>query len=165
MKVLPNVSRSYSLTRCVICDKELAGRRDKKFCSLDCKNTYHVQRSMQNFLVTSEIDNRLHRNRTILVELQEEAGKVKFISPRNRLIRKGFSFNHFTSISVNKEGKMYRHLYDYAWMEFSTTDILIVKKLEKLRTQNKVSAPETRQEKSAMSLLPKSQRSNSQHFH
>jgi hypothetical protein len=137
MKVLPNVSRSYSLTHCVICDKELVGRRDKKFCSLECKNTYRVKRSMQNFLATSEIDNRLHRNRTILVELHEEAGKVKFISPRNRLIRKGFSFNHFTSISVNKEGKTYRHLYDYAWMEFSTTDILIVKKLEKPRTQKK----------------------------
>ena len=135
MKVLPNVSRSYSLTHCIVCDKELAGRRDKKFCSLECKNSYHKIRYQQNRLVTAEIDRRLHRNRTILIELHEEAGSHKFISPRNRLIRKGFSFKHFTSMSQNKEGKVYWHLYDYAWMEFSTTDILILKKMQKLKTQ------------------------------
>lgn len=131
MKTLPTVSRSYSLTQCIICENELVGRRDKKFCSLECKNRYHKQRKVHNYHATAETDRRLHRNRTILIELSEEASSKKFVTPRNRLVRKGFSFNHFTSLSMNKEGKTYRHIYDYAWMEFSTTDVLVVHRTRK----------------------------------
>lgn len=145
MKILSAVSRSYSRTHCVMCDKELTGRRDKKFCSLQCKNNYRDWRTIENQIATAEIDRRLHRNRTILIELYEEAGTFKFICPRNRLVRKGFSFKNFTSLNLNKVGKTYFHVYDYSWMEFSSTDVLIVKKIDKKLKKNPQKTPHQRQ--------------------
>lgn len=135
MKVLPATPRSYIITHCMICNKKLKGRRDKKFCYLHCKNAYRDKRSAENRIATDETDRKLHRNRTILAELHQESAAVKCITPRNRLVRKGFAFDHFTSLIINKEGKTYLHIYDFSWMEFSSTDVLIVKKRSAKKTR------------------------------
>jgi len=44
------------------------------------------------------------------------------------IARTGFRFDFFTGIYMNKEGKMYRLVYNYAWMEFSDQKILVVRK-------------------------------------
>jgi hypothetical protein len=52
----------------------------------------------------------------------------KEIFDRLVLARTGFKFEYMTGIYLNKEGKMYHLVYDFAWMEFSNQKILIVRK-------------------------------------
>jgi hypothetical protein len=44
------------------------------------------------------------------------------------LVRAKFKFEFMTGIYMNKENKMYRLVYDYAWMDFSDQKILVVRK-------------------------------------
>ena len=52
----------------------------------------------------------------------------KMMAGRLELTKMGFHFDYITGIYTNKEGKMYHNVYDFAWMEFSTQEILIVRK-------------------------------------
>lgn len=45
---------------------------------------------------------------------------------RSELVRKKFQFKFLTHFNVNSKGKMYHHVYDFAWMEFSDDEVLIV---------------------------------------
>ena len=128
MRILYATPHSYQITECIVCNKHLTGRRDKKYCSLACKNTYHANRRIEQLPVVGAVDRLLHRNREILVELWEEANNRKFIVPRTRLQRKGFKFKHYTSTYVNKSGKLYHYVYDFSWMAFTSGDILVVKR-------------------------------------
>jgi hypothetical protein len=85
-------------------------------------------RRNQNSLFVERIDKILHRNRIILVELFEKSPAEKFLVPKARLARHGFRFNYFTSTYINKQGKRYQYIYDFAWMEFSSQDVLIIKR-------------------------------------
>ncbi len=42
--------------------------------------------------------------------------------------RTGFKYEYHTGTYLNKEGKTYRLVYDYAWMDFSDQKILVVRK-------------------------------------
>ncbi|MCO6477418.1 MAG: hypothetical protein J5I94_12385, partial [Phaeodactylibacter sp.] len=72
-----------------------------------------------------QIDRYLHRNREILDTLMgPKRNKMKIA--RTELDATGFRYNYITGIYTNREGKMYHNVYDFAWMEFSTQEILIV---------------------------------------
>lgn len=115
------------MTKCKICKKQIVGRSDKIFCSVRCKNYYHVNLRRVTNIVAKEIDKKLHRNRSILLEI---LGKNKFQKkiPRIELEKRKFSFKYHTHINVNSAGKTYNYIYDIAWMEFSDNDVLIVRK-------------------------------------
>ena len=113
--------------KCKICSSKIIGRTDKIFCSVKCKNYYHINLRKTNKKETIDIDIILHRNRTILLEIlgkRENQIKVK----RVILVKKGFHFKYLTHFHVNSRGKMYNHIYDFAWMEFSDDEILIVRR-------------------------------------
>ncbi len=112
--------------KCEKCEKEFVGRADKRFCSMLCKNEKNNALRQNTRQITKEIDAYLHRNREILALLMGVAKKETF--DRLILVRAGFKFEFMTGIYVNKEGKTYYLIYDYAWMEFSDQKILIVRK-------------------------------------
>ncbi|WMX13177.1 hypothetical protein [Aureispira sp. CCB-E] len=112
---------------CSYCKKGLKGRRDKKFCSLKCKNTFNYELRRDTKTITKTIDAILHRNYEILRMLMSE-GKKKIYYNRLVLEQIGFQFNYHTSTYVNSKKKIYYYVYDFAWMEFTTREILIVKK-------------------------------------
>lgn len=111
---------------CQQCGQEMRGRSDKKFCSTDCKNRYHIEQRRYTRDAVAEVDGYLHRNREILGLLMGSAVKVEI--DRLVLSRTGFRYEYHTGTYLNKEGKMYRLVYDYAWMDFSDQKILIVRK-------------------------------------
>jgi hypothetical protein len=102
-------------------------RKDKLFCSSDCKNYYHVNLRRSTFYHVKELDKVLHRNRSILLELLGKNGVQKKVK-RLVLVKKKFQFKYITHFFINSQGKMYHHVYDFAWMEFSDDEILIVKR-------------------------------------
>lgn len=115
------------MPKCKICKKEIIGRSDKIFCSIKCKNYYHVNLRKVTAIAVKEIDTKLHRNRSILLEILGKHKTQKKIS-RIELEKRKFSFKYHTHTNVNLAGKTYNYLYDLAWMEFSNDDILVVRK-------------------------------------
>ncbi len=113
--------------KCKICKKTLKGRKDKIFCSLECKNYYHTHLRRTTHETTKYLDRILHRNRSILLEL---LGKNTFQKKLNRIVlaKKKFNFKYITHFHVNSKGKIYHHVYDFAWMEFSDDEILIIRR-------------------------------------
>jgi hypothetical protein len=101
---------------------EKKGRIDKKFCSAVCKNNYHSPPS-KNENETDEIvetDKILHRNREILAALFEHRPEEDYAQTTLiELAKKGFISDYMTGFYVNSQGKMYRYLYEYAWMLFT----------------------------------------------
>lgn len=115
--------------KCKICQREMKGRPDKIFCSAQCKNHYHVKLRSVTKDAASQIDVILHRNRSILLEIIGKNGIQKKV-PRIVLENKKFRHKYHTHFHVNSQGKMFRYVYDLAWMEFSDDEILIIRKRE-----------------------------------
>lgn len=115
--------------KCKICSKIVVGRKDKLFCSIRCKNYYHTNLRRVTFEASQKIDDILHRNRSILLEI---IGKNRTRKQVNRIAleQKKFRFNYLTHYHINKEGKTYHWVYDFAWMSFSDDTILIIRKPE-----------------------------------
>ena len=111
---------------CLHCGQETRGRSDKKFCSLACKNGYATTTRRATRDAVAEIDAYLHRNREILAMLMGDASKTEL--DRLVLTRTGFKYEYHTGTYLNKDGKLYRLVYDYAWMDFSDQKILVVRK-------------------------------------
>ncbi len=115
------------MLKCKICNKELTGRSDKKFCSVRCKNYYHVNLRRVTAFAVQEIDIILHRNRSILLEILGKR-KTQIKIPRIELEKRSFSFKYHTHFNINSAGKTYFFLYDIAWMEFSNDEVLVVRR-------------------------------------
>lgn len=113
--------------KCRICKNEFTGRTDKIYCSVTCKNDYNVRLRRATLKASKKIDDILHRNRSILLELM---GKAKVQVTVNRIVldKKKFNFSYMTGYSINKHGKTYHHIYDFSYMTFSDQTVLIVRK-------------------------------------
>ena len=113
--------------KCKICKKEIIGRSDKVFCSSDCKNYYHLKLRKVTNVAVKKINSILHRNRCILLEV---LGKNKQQVKVERIVleKKKFSFKYVTHFYKNSKGKEYNYIYDFAWMEFSDDEILIIRR-------------------------------------
>ena len=112
---------------CRLCKKKFTGRADKIFCSVDCKNDYHVRLRRVTVQATRSIDKILHRNRSILLEIMGKRSRQKKVK-RMELEQKKFHFNYITGYTINKQGKTYHHIYDFSYMTFSDETVLIVRK-------------------------------------
>lgn len=113
--------------RCRLCKTPFSGRTDKIFCTLACKNEYHVRLRRATAIVVRETDKILHRNRSILLEIM---GKNKTQKKVDRLVleKKKFRYHYMTGYYINCRGKTYHYVYDFAWMTFSDQEVLITRK-------------------------------------
>lgn len=114
--------------KCLECKHEFQGRVDKKFCSVKCKNDYNYRLRKTTKSVTKQIDAILHRNREILEQVMASQKTQKLMLTKLELERWGFNFNYITGFYKNNQGKLYHYVYDYAWMEFSKQEVMIVRK-------------------------------------
>jgi hypothetical protein len=124
-----------TLMKCKVCDKEITGRKDKIFCSLKCKNDYHVTLRKVTIDTAYPLDRILHRNRSILLEIMGPRANKKIIM-RSELVKKKFQFKYLTHFSINSKGKTYSHVYDFAWMDFSDDEVLIVRQRKQWIPEN-----------------------------
>ncbi len=115
------------MKKCKICSKKVQGRADKIFCSVRCKNYYHTNLRRVTKISAVDIDRILHRNRSILLEIMGTKSVKKKVK-RLKLENKKFRFKYGTHFHINKSGKMYHHVYDFAWMEFSDDEVLIIRR-------------------------------------
>ena len=113
--------------KCILCKKTFQGRSDKIFCSVKCKSTYHQKLKQVTAIEIRDINKILARNRSILLELMGKNAVQKKIK-RLELDRKKFNYKYITHYYKNSQAKTYNNVYDFAWMEFSDNEILIVRK-------------------------------------
>lgn len=116
------------MRKCKHCGNPLQGRSDKVFCSVKCKNdSNYAKRNGKNSII-EEVDGILHRNHDILTQIfqGEKSNKIKV--PRLLLDKMGFKFNYHTGIYTNRQEKTYHYIYDFAWMEFSMQEILLIRR-------------------------------------
>jgi hypothetical protein len=118
------------MKNCLECEKLLAGRVDKKFCSDMCRNSYNNRLNSDSYNVIRNMNNQLRKNRRILEELCPEE---KSRAAKTTLLAKGFDFHLITSIRPTLKGNIYHFVYDYGYLELENDYYLIVKdkRLEK----------------------------------
>lgn len=112
---------------CKICKSPLRGRNDKIFCSASCKAYYHKKLKGVTKIATVNIDKILHRNRSILLEIMGKNSSKKKVL-KSVLEKKNFKFHYLTGFYENAQNKRYHIVYDFAWMDFKTGEILIVRR-------------------------------------
>ena len=114
--------------KCLDCNKNLIGRRDKKFCSDTCRNNYNNKlNSIENEFI-HQINQILKKNRKILQQLVPAEGKI--IVPQSRL--NGFNFQYFTNTYETKTGKLYMFCYEYGYCKLEENKIMLVKRMENI---------------------------------
>jgi hypothetical protein len=113
--------------KCRLCKAPVKGRSDKIFCTLACKNEYHLRLRRATAKEVVETDKILHRNRSILLEVMGKNSTQKKI-PKTTLDKKKFNPTYMTGFYINKQDKTYYLVYDFAWMEFSSGEVLIIRR-------------------------------------
>lgn len=112
---------------CRLCKAPVKGRSDKIFCTLACKNEYHLRLRRATAKAVVETDKILHRNRSILLEVMGKNSSQKTV-PWSVLDKKKFNRRFVTGIYINRQDKTYHIVYDFAWMEFSSGKVLIIRR-------------------------------------
>lgn len=109
---------------CLECGTSFKGRKDKKFCTDQCRSTYNNNQNADANKTIKNINNTLRKNRRILFTLLE-SGKDKI--GKEKLIQKGFNFKYHTHSFSSKAGKNYIFWYDHGVMLMDNGGYFIVK--------------------------------------
>ena len=114
---------------CLLCDKGLKGRSDKKFCDDYCRAAYNndLKSACNNYI--RNVNNALGKNRRILESLLPET-LLTAKTNREKLIEKGFQFKYHTHLLITKNGRTYFYCYDYGYLPLENNWFLVVKRNE-----------------------------------
>jgi hypothetical protein len=63
----------------------------------------------------------------ILAEFYETVEKKKFFVSKAELNREGFHTRYYTTLQENSKGKVYHYVYNFGWMDFSESEIMVVR--------------------------------------
>ena len=97
--------------RCPDCGEPVSGRKDKKFCSDQCRINFNNQKNAQANIRVRSIQKILLQNRSILNNFIR-AGK--HVCNMQQLLSAGFRFDFHTQI-LKKGHKVYFCVYDLAF--------------------------------------------------
>jgi len=114
---------------CLECGQNFNGRADKKFCSDECRGAFNdrIYRERRRDIV--QINRILLKNYTVLKEFDDKG--IREIEPQI-LLRRGFDFNHFTSIDgrCEENGSIWIGCYSYSY-SVNPDGIVILKKISR----------------------------------
>jgi predicted nucleic acid-binding Zn ribbon protein len=99
---------------CPECSFEIIGRKDKRFCSDQCRNTFNNRLNKDANKHIRRINLILRKNRRILNAIMNE-GHPEI--QRKALLDKGFDFNYYTHIRINNSGMACHYCYDIGYCE------------------------------------------------
>lgn len=114
---------------CLLCEKPLKGRSDKKFCDDYCRAAYNndLKSASNNYI--RNINNALGKNRRILEGLLPEGEQMTKVN-QDKLLRLGFQFKYTTHTYTNQKGNVYHFCYEYGYLSLENNWYLIVKRNE-----------------------------------
>ncbi|MBK6363175.1 MAG: hypothetical protein IPN49_01545 [Saprospiraceae bacterium] len=114
---------SVQKATCPECGEKIIGRRDKKFCSDQCRTAHFNKLNCDQNKCMKNINNILRQNRRILQNLKK--GKATKIS-KLKLLSEGYKFPFLTEEFVTRSGKTIKFCYDYGYSEDENNMITIV---------------------------------------
>ncbi|HTQ28386.1 MAG TPA: hypothetical protein VMI35_09665 [Puia sp.] len=100
---------------CLVCEKPIKGRADKKFCDDYCRSNYNNRLNSDASLYVRNINGILRRNRRILESLIPPDDEKAWTS-RNRLQQNGFNFSVFTGSYRPATGNRYYCCYEFSYL-------------------------------------------------
>ncbi len=101
------------MKNCPVCDTELKGRSDKKYCSIKCKSIHQYEQRQETEAFFLKVDRQLKINRKLL----KTFNKSGFTTiRRSELISQGFDPNFFTHYWKSKKGEVYLFVYEYGFL-------------------------------------------------
>ena len=110
---------------CQQCSHVLTGRRDQKFCSDHCRNSFNNRKNEEATEHMRRVNNILRKNRLILkAYLAEENNKVRGI----QLADDGFNFHYFTNTYRSRDGIDYYFCYDHGYVRAENELYYILRK-------------------------------------
>lgn len=107
---------------CLCCGKELHGRPDKKFCSEECKDSYHNARKCELRKGKLSALRIVECNYAILRHLKDAGCTMCDLKP---LISIGFCPDYFTRLISNKKGYLICECFDIRY-HVSKTKLLLI---------------------------------------
>lgn len=100
---------------CLECGESISGRKDKKFCSLACKNDYNNKKNLALSRYRHGIMSQISKNYKLLETLVSE--QITTI-PISELETQGFDANCITGCSLGKAHTEY-HCFDIIYRKTS----------------------------------------------
>lgn len=110
---------------CYECKMKLSGRKDQKFCSDYCRNTYNNRLNEDATKYVRRINNILRKNRRILASLNPDSKKTV---DGIRLAEEGFNFHYYTNIYTTKTGSKYFFCYEQGYLKLDDDRYMLVVK-------------------------------------
>ena len=111
--------------KCGECNQRLSGRRDQKFCSDYCRNTFNNRLNEDSTKYMRRINNILRKNRRILSVLNPKGKKtVDGIT----LAEEGFNFHYYTNVYTTKTGSTYFFCYEQGYLKMENDKYMLVLK-------------------------------------
>ncbi|MDB5202248.1 MAG: hypothetical protein JWQ27_1657 [Ferruginibacter sp.] len=120
------MNRGTETKCCLVCNKPVKGRTDKKYCDDYCRNNYNNQLHALKPGPMRIINQALGKNRRILQSLLPEGEKMRKTT-KDQLLHRGFHFKYFTHTYINKKGNQYFFCYDHGYLPLEKEVILLVK--------------------------------------
>lgn len=110
-------------TQCLVCNKGLAGRLGKKFCSDQCRALYHNRKKGKEERWIHQLNRILRKNRTVLKTLNPKGqSKVR----QELMVGLGFDFRFYTHQFKAKNGALYYFCYEWGYLVLPEEKVLIV---------------------------------------
>ncbi len=116
-------------TTCLLCEKPLKGRSDKKFCDDYCRAAYNNELKSASNNYIRNVNNALGKNRRILESLLPEREQTAKAN-QDKLLQLGFQFKYHTHQYTTKNGNNYYYVYEYGYLPLENNWFLIVKRNE-----------------------------------
>jgi predicted nucleic acid-binding Zn ribbon protein len=110
---------------CLECTQKISGRKDQKFCSDYCRNTFNNRQNEDANNYVRRINNILRKNRRILEKLNPNGEKVTFEGIR--LAEEGFNFHYFTNVYTTQKGN-YHFCYEQGYIKLDNDKYMLVLK-------------------------------------
>jgi hypothetical protein len=116
--------------KCLECQDDVKGRRDKKFCDDVCRNAYNNRVNGKTTNYMRVVKRRLSKNRNLLESLNPHGKGKTSLAKLNSM---GFDFNHFTSIYETKKGNRYYFVYEQGYLILPDESVALVVQSEYLK--------------------------------
>ncbi|HBW85193.1 MAG: hypothetical protein ACKO2O_00455 [Crocinitomicaceae bacterium] len=110
---------------CQECGHKLRGRKDQKFCSDSCRNSFNNKKNEDANASVRRINAILRKNRRILAAMNPN-GKITVDGIS--LAEMGFNFHYFTNIYKTQKGAQYYFCYDYGYIKMENDQYMLVQK-------------------------------------
>lgn len=110
---------------CLECRQKLSGRKDQKFCSDYCRNTFNNRLNEDATNYMRRINNILRKNRRILESLNPSGKRTV---DGILLAEEGFNFHYFTNTYTTRKGATYFFCYDQGYLRTENDQYMLVLK-------------------------------------